>query len=88
MTIRSGDSLRLRYLWDLKSDSGVDLTNLFNYETDPNCSQRLIADKETFLLEGEFKVFERTGIAQPTPGMLSFRYLNLWVGSAACIPVQ
>ena len=87
LTIDPGDTFRVRYVWNLVTDSGVDVSTLFVYEKDPSCSQRYIANTETFSLEGEFKVYERTGLTRAAPAAVSFRYLTAWIGEAACIPM-
>lgn len=77
LTFNSGDSIRLGVLWDFKDDTGRDLlADFFRIVPDPQCKGRSIAYAEDFMISGEMRVFEKTGITKAPPILHSFCYVT------------
>ncbi len=87
MRIDPGDTLRFRVSWNFVDDNGTDLrTGTFQYSTDPQCTQRLIAKEEVFSLLGEIKVFEKIPLAKGITVQYPMRHVLNYFSPSHCTP--
>ncbi|MBM4159498.1 MAG: hypothetical protein FJ217_00205 [Ignavibacteria bacterium] len=72
-------------------DSGRDLAHgnegrdpFFSYVVDKTCEFRKLARPEDFILQGQIKVFQRTGPAVADPSVFPFCFITNFVDSKTC----
>ena len=92
LTIDPGKTIRLRYTWNFVDDSASDLTARFVYYADPTCNgptfYRRIAYRETFVVTGSLRVFEKIPAIVVVPAEFSMCYVTNFVLPNYCIPID
>ncbi len=88
LTLDPNAIVRLRYTWNFIDDYGRDLREIFHYQPDPQCTDRQLALKEVFVLQGSIRVYRRTTILFPTPVSFSLCYVSNFVDPRFCPPIR
>ncbi len=89
LTMDPGDTLTLGVQWNFIDGEGRDLRqDVFRYYYDPNCSVRMIAKPESFILRGSLKIFERTIPVELGPHIFSLCHIDQWVSPRECVTIS
>jgi hypothetical protein len=76
IAINSGDSIIVRYRWNLKTDDSTNLMGQVKYATDRNCMVyvcggdvgfRSVSSRQQFRVSSSFTVFQRSGVIEMKP---------------------
>ncbi len=81
LSIDPGDSVILRYRWDLKTDDSTNLMSQVKYSVDNGCSvnanpqgdpgNRFVSAKQPFRVTASFTIFQRGGVVVTSPQQFS-----------------
>ncbi|MBP6672303.1 MAG: hypothetical protein KA247_04110 [Bacteroidetes bacterium] len=85
LSIDPGDSVILRYRWNLKTDDSTNLMSQVKYSVDKGCSvnanpqgdpgYRFVSSKQPFLVTASFTIFQRGGIVVTSPQ----QFTSCWI---------
>ena len=77
LTIDPGDSIRLRYRWNFKTDDSTDLYKQFKYQPDKSCliggggesapQYRRFSANQPFQISAQVKIFDRSAMVYSAP---------------------
>jgi len=87
LSIPPGDSISFFLRFDWMDGTGRDMRSLLRYIEDPTCPGRRIADRETFIIHGEARLFPRIAAATAIPMMFEICHADVWVNPKFCPPV-
>ncbi|HEY6950934.1 MAG TPA: hypothetical protein VI758_00935 [Bacteroidota bacterium] len=84
LILNPGDSVIFQSTWDFTDDlfRYLPLT-AFHYSTDLTCTQRLIADPESFSVYGKVKLYKQSGYGT-TNSSFAFRHIDRWIPPNEC----
>ena len=87
MLIPPGASMSFLIGFDWRDDTGRDVRAVMEYVVDPGCNLRKVAERETFIVHGEAKLFKRISAAAAKTVTLDLCHVDVWVNPKFCPPV-
>lgn len=86
--VNPGDTLRFRIVWTYMDDNGRDFrTNVFRYFQDMSCSDRCIAERESFSLKASVNIFPRIPESSSPLAVFSFCHVTAYIPPQFCPPI-
>jgi hypothetical protein len=91
LTINPHETVRFRVTWNLIDENDRDLRKfIFHYKPDTFCASRArkFAARETFVLNAQVKLFDKTGVSVAAPLLWTMCHVTGWAESCADFPTD